>query len=225
MSREELLQKLFSLRDPVYQSFQARILPNIPAESIIGARTPELRQIAKSMDDSQYFLSALPHTYFEENQIHAFLLSEKKDFDETIQAINSFLPYIDNWSTCDQLSPKVFRKHHSELLPYIQQWLHSTDTYAIRFAIKVLMDHFLEEDFSPEHPDWVASVHSEEYYIRMVIAWYFATALAKQYDAVYPYLTGYRLEKWIHNKTIQKAVESFRISQTQKEQLKKLRIR
>lgn len=225
MSREELLQKLFSQRDPVYQSFQARILPNIPAESIIGARTPELRQIAKSMDDSQYFLSALPHTYFEENQIHAFLLSEKKDFDETIQAINSFLPYIDNWSTCDQLSPKVFRKHHSELLPYIQQWLHSTDTYAIRFAIKVLMDHFLEEDFSPEHPDWVASVHSEEYYIRMVIAWYFATALAKQYDAVYPYLTGYRLEKWIHNKTIQKAVESFRISQTQKEQLKKLRIR
>lgn len=225
MSREELLQKLFSLRDPVYQSFQTRILPNIPAESIIGTRTPELRQIAKSMDDSQYFLSALPHTYFEENQIHAFLLSEKKDFDETIQAINSFLPYIDNWSTCDQLSPKVFRKHHSELLPYIQQWLHSTDTYAIRFAIKVLMDHFLEEDFSPEHPDWVASVHSEEYYIRMVIAWYFATALAKQYDAVYPYLTGYRLEKWIHNKTIQKAVESFRISQTQKEQLKKLRIR
>lgn len=225
MNREVLIGILMQLQDLDYQAFQARLIPNIPAERIIGVRTPELRGLAKQLSDSASFLEALPHWYFEENQLHSFLLSEMKDFDSVVREVDRFLPYVDNWATCDQLSPKVFKKHRQELLPYIEKWIVSPEAYAVRFAIKMLMDHFLEDDFSVRYPEMVADIHREEYYIRMMAAWYFATALAKQYDAVLPFLTGRKLEPWIHNKAIQKAVESYRITPEQKDFLKKLRIK
>ncbi len=225
MNREALIEILMQLQDSDYQAFQARLIPNIPAERIIGVRTPELRRLAKQLPDTATFLEALPHGYFEENQLHSFLLSEMKDFDSVIQEVDRFLPYIDNWATCDQLSPKAFKKHHQELLPYIEKWIVAPETYAVRFAIKMLMDHFLEADFSVRYPEMVADVHREEYYIRMMAAWYFATALAKQYDAVLPFFTGNRLEPWTHNKAIQKAVESYRITPEQKDLLRKLRVK
>ncbi len=225
MNREVLIGILMQLQDLDYQAFQVRLIPNIPAERIIGVRTPELRRLAKQLSDSASFLEALPHWYFEENQLHSFLLSEMKDFGKVIQEVDRFLPYVDNWATCDQLSPKAFKKHHQELLPYIEKWIVTPEAYAVRFAIKMLMDHFLEDDFSVRYPEMVADIHREEYYIRMMAAWYFATALAKQYDAVLPFLTGRKLEPWIHNKAIQKAVESYRITPEQKDFLKKLRIK
>ncbi len=225
MNREALIEILMQLRDSDYQAFQARLIPNIPAERIIGVRTPELRRLAKQLPDAASFLEALPHWYFEENQLHSFLLSESKDFDSVIQKVDRFLPYIDNWATCDQLSPKAFKKHHQKLLPYIEKWIVAQEAYAVRFAIKMLMDHFLEADFSVRYPEMVADVHREEYYIRMMAAWYFATALAKQYDTVLPFFTSNRLEPWTHNKAIQKAVESYRITPEQKDFLRKLRIK
>lgn len=225
MNREVLIQTLMQLQDSDYQVFQARLIPNIPAERIIGVRTPELRKLAKQLPDAAAFLEKLPHGYFEENQLHSFLLSEGKDFDSVIQEVDRFLPYVDNWATCDQLSPKAFKKHRQALLPYIEQWMVSPEPYAVRFAIKMLMEHFLEEDFSHRYPEMVASIRREEYYIRMMAAWYFATALAKQYDAILPFLTHKKLEPWIHNKTIQKAVESYRITPEQKDFLRKLRIK
>jgi len=225
MDREVLIQTLMQLQDADYQAFQARLIPNIPAERIIGVRTPELRKLAKQLPDAASFLEALPHGYFEENQLHSFLLSEGKDFGSVIQEIDRFLPYVDNWATCDQLSPKAFKKHRQELLPYIEKWIESPEAYAVRFAIKMLMEHFLEEDFSVCYPEMVAAVRREEYYIRMMAAWYFATALAKQYDAAWPFLSNRKLEPWTHNKAIQKAIESYRITPEQKEFLKKLRIK
>jgi len=171
------------------------------------------------------FLEALPHFYFEENQLHAFLLSEMKDFAACLKAVERFLPYIDNWATCDQLSPKVFRKHRQELRDAVWRWIDSGQTYAVRFGIKMLMDHFLDGDFEPVYLEMTASVRSEEYYVRMMVAWYFATALAKQYDAALPYIENRRLDPWTHNKTIQKAVESYRIRPEQKEYLRGLKIK
>lgn len=218
-------ETLFSLQDRNYQQFQQKLIPNIAPERIIGIRTPELRKLAKQIADREAFLQALPHEYFEEDQLHAFLVSDGKNFDKTIAEVNAFLPYVDNWATCDQMTPKVFKKHRTELLPYIRRWIASGHPYTIRFAIKMLMDHFLDNDFDAEYPAMVAAVRHPDYYVRMMAAWYFATALAKQYDAVLPYITEYRLEKWIHNKTIQKAVESYRITAEQKEFLKKYRIK
>lgn len=220
---DTLQQKLQQLQDLGYQEMQIRIIPNINVQKIIGVRTPVLRQLAKSFPQSEEFLNSLPHAFFEEDQIHAFLLSSGQSFQDVVAKVDVFLPHVDNWATCDQMNPKIFRKHRAELLPYIEKWISSEHTYAIRFGIKMLMDHFLEEDFSPYYLELVASIYTEEYYVRMMIAWYFATALAKQYEAAYPYLVQHRLERWIHNKTIQKAVESFRISQEHKEQLKMLR--
>lgn len=218
----ELQQRLFSLRDEKYQAFQRKLIPNINPETIIGVRTPELRRMAKEADAS--IRENLPHSYFEENQIHAFSLEKEKDFDRAVQAVEAFLPYVDNWATCDQLRPKVFGKHREELLPHIRRWLGSDHTYTVRFGIGMLMQHYLDDGFDPDYPELVASVQSEKYYIRMMQAWYFATALAKQYEATVPYIETCRLEKWTHNKAIQKAVESYRITWEQKEILKKYRI-
>lgn len=212
---------LLALRDPAFQAFQRRLLPNLPPESILGIKTPQLRQLAKTLPED--FRRQLPHRYFEENQLHTFSLEGEKDFAVAVARVEAFLPYIDNWATCDQLRPKCFARHRQELLPYLLRWLSSEHEYTVRFAIGMLMVHFLDQDFQPECLAWVSGVEREEYYIRMMAAWYFATALARQWDAALPYLTENRLAPWVHNKTIQKAVESYRISSEQKTFLRTLR--
>ena len=226
MITEEIRARLFSLQDTAYRDFQVKLIPGMDAQKEIGVRTPELRKLAKELakrEDIREFLNDLPHQYFDENQLHAFILSGEKDFEKCMEDLERFLPYVDNWATCDQTSPKVFRKHRKELLDAIRRWIESDHPYTVRFAIKMLMEHFLDEDFDPAYPEMVAEVRSEEYYIRMMIAWYFATALAKQYEAVLPYLEQKKLDVWTHNKTIQKAVESYRITEEQKEYLKSLK--
>ena len=226
MITDEITTKLFSLQDTAYRDFQVKLIPGMDAEKEIGVRTPELRKLAKELakrEDIREFLNDLPHQYFDENQLHAFILSGEKDFEKCMEDLERFLPYVDNWATCDQMSPKVFRKNRKKLLESINRWIGSEHTYTVRFAIKMLMEHFLDEDFDPIYPEMVAEVRSEEYYIRMMIAWYFATALAKQYEAVLPYLEQKKLDAWTHNKTIQKAVESYRITEEQKIYLKSLK--
>ena len=226
MITEEIRTRLFSLQDTAYRDFQVKLIPGTDAEKEIGVRTPELRKLAKELakrEDIRDFLKDLPHEYFDENQVHAFILSEEKDFEKCMDELELFLPYVDNWATCDQMSPKVFRKNKKDLLTAIKRWIESDQTYTVRFAIKMLMEHFLDEDFDPIYPEMVAEVRSEEYYIRMMIAWYFATALAKRYDAVLPYLKQEKLDVWTHNKAIQKAVESYRITEEQKIYLKSLK--
>ena len=226
MITDEITTKLFSLQDTAYRDFQVKLIPGMDAQKEIGVRTPELRKLSKELakrEDIREFLNDLPHQYFDENQLHAFILSGEKDFEKCMEDLERFLPYVDNWATCDQTSPKVFRKHRKELLDAIRRWIESDHPYTVRFAIKMLMEHFLDEDFDPAYPEMVAEVRSEEYYIRMMIAWYFATALAKQFDAAVPYLEQGKLDVWIHNKTIQKAVESYRITEEQKIYLKSLK--
>lgn len=215
-------RRLFELQDLKYRDFQAGLIPNIEKDLFIGVRTPELRRLAKEIandEDTIAFLKDVPHKYFDENQLHAFIISLSKSFDETVKAVDDFLPYVDNWATCDQLSPRVFKKHKKELLPYIKKWIKSEGTYTVRFAIGMLMEHFLDDDFDVRYPKMVSGVKSDEYYINMMIAWYFATALAKQYDAIIPFIENECLEAWTHNKAIQKSVESRRISTIQKEYL------
>lgn len=224
---DEIRDELFSLQDIKYRDFQAKLIPTVSADSVIGVRTPELRKMAKKelkKDNIGDFLDTLPHEYFDEKQLHAFIISDIKDYDECIKRLEKFLPYIDNWATCDQLSPKVFKKHKSELLSKIREWIASKETYTVRFAIGMLMQHYLDEDFDIEYPEMVSKVRSEEYYVNMMIAWYFATALAKQYEVVLPFIEGKRLSDWTHNKAIQKSIESYRISPEQKEYLKKLKV-
>lgn len=228
MTTEEIRQRLHELQDIPYRDFQKKLIPNISLKSMIGVRTPALRKLAKELrkdPDIGEFLQELPHKFFDENQLHAFLISEIKDFNACLKQTERFLPFIDNWATCDQLSPKVFGKHRTELLISVREWIRSDQTYTVRFAIGMLMQHFLGEDFEPEYLQMAAAVRSEEYYIHMMIAWYFATALAKQYDAALPYIEQKKLETWTHNKTIQKAVESCRITPEQKEYLKSLKIK
>lgn len=215
--------KLFELQDTAYRDFQRKLIPNLDPASIIGVRTPALRQMAKALTTKD--LGTLPHRYFEENQLHAFILSREKDFAALLGELDVFLPYVDNWATCDQMTPHCFRRNRQALLPHIRRWLASNHPYTVRFGIKMLMDHFLEDDFDPAYPDWVAVIASEEYYVRMMQAWYFATALAKQFDASLPYIAEGRLERWTHNKAIQKSVESYRISMENKEILKQYRIK
>ena len=225
---QEIRDTLYSLQDEKYRDFQAGLIPSKDGMAMIGVRTPALRKYAKELakrEDISMFLDDVPHAFFEENQLHAFIISEMKDYERCIMEVNRFLPYVDNWATCDQMGPKVFRKHRMELLEQIRTWLTSQHTYTIRFGIRMLMDHFLEDAYDPEYPEMVAAVRSEEYYVRMMIAWYFATALAKQYDAVLPFIEDRKLEVWTHNKTIQKAVESYRITPEQKEYLKSLKIK
>lgn len=224
--RKEILQRLFALQDLQYRDFQAKLMPTVDKNTIIGVRTPELRKLAKELakrEDVGAFLDALPHGYYDENNLHGFILCEEKDFDRVIARLDAFLPHVDNWATCDLLSPKVFKKHKNKLLPHIRRWLASSKVYTVRFGIEMLLSYYLDEDFSPEYLNWVAVLRSEEYYINMMIAWYFATALAKQYDAALPILLEQRLAPWTHNKTIQKAIESYRITDEQKAYLRSLK--
>ena len=228
MNRDEIVTELFRMRDADYALLQAKNIPTVAADRIIGVRTPALREFAKALykdRDKEDFLSCTPHQYFDENQLHAFVISLEKDFDKCIAEVDAFLPFIDNWATCDQLSPKAFKREPEKLLQYIQSWIKSDQTYTVRFAIGMLMQHFLDERFEAGYADMVAEVRSEEYYINMMIAWYFATALAKQYERTVPYLEGRRLDGWVHNKAIQKSVESYRITDEQKAYLKTLKVR
>lgn len=224
---KNITDKLYELQDIKYKELQAKIIPNVDQNTIIGVRTPELRKYAKELikEDYKCFLKELPHKYFDENQLHAFIISEIKDYNECSNYINEFLPYVDNWATCDQMSPKVFKKHTKELIVEINKWLKSKDTYTIRFGIGMLMQYYLEDEFKIDYLDKVAKIKSDEYYINMMRAWYFATALAKQYEKTIPFIEKERLDKWTHNKTIQKAIESYRITPEQKEYLKKLKIK
>ncbi len=226
MNRDEIAAELFRMRDKDYALLQAKIIPTVAADRIIGVRTPDLRAFAKSLskdEDTDAFLSDLPHRYFDEDQLHAFIISLEKDFDKCVAEVDAFLPFIDNWATCDQLSPKVFKKEPLKLLPHIRAWIRSDKTYTVRFAVGMLMQHFLDEHFDTTYPDMVAEVRSQEYYVNMMSAWYFATALAKQYKLILPYLKENRLSPWVHNKAIQKSVESYRISDDRKAYLKTLR--
>lgn len=228
MITKEIREELLKMQDVKYRDFQSKLLPTVKAETVIGVRTPALRKYAKELvkrDDVAVFLDELPHAYFDENQLHAFILSERKDYERCVEEVGRFLPYVDNWATCDQMSPKIFKKHRKELLGQIKKWIKSEHTYVIRFGIGMLMEHFLDEDFDPAYPEMVAGIHSEEYYVNMMIAWYFATALAKQYDTILPYIEEKRLDVWTHNKAIQKAVESYRITPEQKDDLRKLKVK
>ena len=215
-------------KDEEYGDFQAKLTPGIPRDLFIGVRVPNLRKLAKSYmkdSDSQVFLEELPHKYYDENMLHGLLLSEIKDYEECVAKVDEFLPYVDNWAVCDIMSPKVFKKHKSELINTIREWSASSHTYTCRFGMEMLMSHFLDQDFLPEYLEIPASVISDEYYVNMMIAWFFATALAKQWDATIPYIEDRRLEKWVHNKTVQKSIESFRITPEQKDYLRGLKIK
>ncbi|MBQ3864930.1 MAG: DNA alkylation repair protein [Clostridia bacterium] len=224
---DQIYTDLLALQEIPYRDFQKKLIPTVEPDRILGIRTPLLRRYARELAghrEAELFLAELPHAWFEQNQLHAFLLSGMKDYSACLAGVSRFLPYIDNWATCDQLSPRVFRKHRAELLPVIREWLRNSHPYTVRFGIGMLMEHFLDEDFDPSCPEMVAGIHSSEYYVNMMIAWYFATALAKQYDAALPYLQLNRLDPWTHNKTIQKSLESFRIPPERKAELKMLRI-
>jgi len=223
-----IAKDLFKLQDKKYREMQIKIIPNIDPNSIIGVRTPELRKYAKDLFKSnnyKSFLENLPHKYFDENQLHAFIISELYDYNECITYTNKFLPYVNNWATCDQMSPKVFKKHKEELLKEIKIWIKSKKTYTIRFGIGKLMQLYLDDNFKEEYLELVSNIKSKEYYVNMMIAWYFATALAKQYDTTIKYIENNKLDKWTHNKTIQKAIESYRITSEQKEYLRSLKIK
>ena len=225
---EAICAQLFALQDLQYQAFHSRLMPTAPPETVIGVRVPALRRLARQLEgtrEAEVFLHSLPHTYYEENNLHAFLLEFIRDYPAALAATEEFLPYIDNWATCDGFCPKVFAKHKAELLEPVQRWLTSDQPYTVRYGIEMLMRYYLDEDFRPEYLALVAGVRSEEYYVNMMRAWYFATALAKQPEQTMPWLTEKRLDVWTHNKTIQKAVESYRISPEQKQVLRAMRIR
>lgn len=235
-----IIKKLFTLQDKKYRDFQATLIPTVEKKKIIGVRTPDLKILAKEiLNDKDYevFLDKIPHKYFDENQLHVFLLNEINDFDICIKKVKKFLPYIDNWATCDQLSPKCFKKNKKELLKNIKIWIKSKKAYILRFAIECLMSYFLDEDFDKKYLDLVANIKykspskkvsinidPDKYYVEMMIAWYFATAIAKQYKDTLPYIKNCKLLPWTHNKTIQKAIESFRVSDKNKDSLKKLKM-
>ena len=228
MIAEDIRKELFAHQDLKYRGFQAGLIPGKDAVTMIGVRTPELRKLAKEFskrEDIGDFLNDLPHRYFDEDQIHAFIISLEKDYVKCMEEVKAFLPYVDNWATCDQMSPKVFRKHRPALAIQIDKWLDSEHAFTVRFGIGMLMQHFLDDDFDIKYPERVAELRSEEYYVNMMIAWYFATALAKQYDAIIPYIENKRLDVWTHNKAIQKSIESYRITPEQKEYLRTLKIK
>lgn len=224
---KEMLNAIFAARDEEYADFTAKLIPNVPRESIIGVRTPQLRSIAKRFGKNagiNEFLPALPHEYHEQNLVHAYIAESIGDFDSAVKTIEAFLPYVTNWAVCDSMTPRIFAKHTGELLPIIKKWLQSAHPYTVRFGLRMLMCFYLEKEFASEINALAASVCSEEYYVNMMQAWYFATALAKQYDSTVPFVEEHRLSQWVHNKTIQKAVESFRITAEQKAHLKTLRL-
>lgn len=225
----EVREALYALGDPEYKKFHSGLIPNIAPERIIGVRTPALRKFAKEFAKSEHvaeFLQALPHASYEENNLHGFLIEGMKEYDTCIAALNAFLPWVDNWATCDMVSPKVFKKNREKLIGQIRIWMASDHTYTIRFGIGMLMRLYLDDGvFTAQYPQMVADIRSQEYYVNMMIAWYFATALAKQYETVLPYVEERRLPVWVHNKTIQKAVESSRITKEAKAYLRSLRIK
>lgn len=224
----EIQRRLFELQDLKYRDFSSKLTPTVDPETVIGVRTPGLRKLAKEYahtTEAEDFLKILPHRYFEENNLHGFLIETIRDYDTAIDALEAFLPYIDNWATCDLMSPKVFKKHLPELYEKIKVWMQSDRTYTVRFGIGMLMSHYLDDAFLPEMPKLVATIRSEEYYINMMIAWYFATALVKQPDAVMPFIEERRMEKWTHNKAIQKAIESYRIIDETKAYLRTLKVK
>ena len=221
-----LHDKLIAMKDDEYQVFQTKLVPNIPPQTIIGVRTPDLRSLAKEVfasPERDAFLSDLPHAYYEENLVHFFVLSMIKDFNACICRVEAFLPYVDCWPVSDQATPVSFRKNHEKLLPFIRKWIASEHVYTARFGMRVLMNEFLNDDFKDEYLELVANKRGDDYYLKMMAAWYFATALAKQYDATIPYFEMRRLDEWVHKKAIQKAIESYRVSDEHKEHLKSLR--
>ena len=227
----EIQKALLAKQDLKYKAFQSKLIPTIDARSIIGVRTPDVRLMAKNFADHpdlEKFLSALPHKYYDENQLQAFILSLIKDYDDCVAHIERFLPFVDNWATCDQMRPKVFAKvsNRARLLKDVERWMKSPveNVYTVRFGIETLMSFFLDDDFDPKFLKWVSKIRSGEYYLNMMVAWFFATALAKQYEATVPFIENRMLDPWTHNRTIQKAVESYRISDAQKEYLKTLKI-
>ena len=224
----ELQKRLFEMQDLGYRDFQSKLMPTVDKEKVIGIRTPQLRKFAKEFaksEEKELFLKSLPHQYYEENNLHGFLLEMEKDYDILVEKIEEFLPHVDNWATCDGMRAKVFKQHLPELFDSVEKWLKSDKTYTVRYGIGILLSFYLDESFEKKHLEMVAKIRSEEYYVNMMIAWYFATALAKQWDATIPYIENQRLDKWTHNKAIQKAIESYRITKEQKEYLRTWRIK
>ncbi len=222
----EIQKELFSLQDKEYMKFLSKLTPNVSEDTIIGVRIPEIRKLAKKLvknNEYEDFLKELPHKYYDENLLHGAIISENKDFENCIELLNSFLPFVDNWAVCDTISPKIFKKNKKELIEKIKEWSQSDKTYTCRFGVEMLMTHFLDEDFKKEYLEIVANIYSEEYYVKMVVAWFFATALAKQWDYAVIYLENNRLDVWVHNKTIQKARESLKILEDKKGYLKGLK--
>lgn len=222
----KIQEKLFELQDIEYKKFHCNLMPTVDPDTVIGVRTPELRKLGKQLakePDIKSFLEELPHKYYDENNLHGFIIETIKDYDKCVIAVDAFLPYVDNWATCDLMCPKVFEKHLPELMEKIKEWISSDKTYTIRFGIGMLMRFYLDDAFLPEYLEMASSVKSEEYYVKMMVAWYFATALSKQYEAAVIYIEQNRLDMWTHNKAIQKAVESRRITEEQKVYLKSLK--
>ena len=223
-----IVDELFKIQDKEYRELQIKTIPTLNPETVIGVRTPELRKLAKKLykeNNYEEFINDLPHKYFDENQLHAFIISEIKDYDECLNEFNKFLPYIDNWATCDQPSPKAFIKNPDKLINEIKKWIKSKETYTIRFGVSMLMRVYLDDNFKPEYLEMVSKIRSDEYYVNMMIAWFFATALAKQYDSTISYIENNKLDTWTHNKTIGKAIESYRVTNEHKDYLRSLRIK
>ena len=222
----DIIQELKKLSDEKYADFQAKLTPNVDRELFIGVRVPAVRKLAKEIyksGDYAEFLAELPHKYYDENMLHGLILSEFKNYDECVAEVDKFLPYVDNWAVCDIMSPKCFKKNKDRLIDKINEWSGSDKVYTARFGMEMLMSHYLDDDFRPEYLDIPARVHIDDYYAKMMVAWFYATALAKQWDSTIPYIKDDRLEVWTHNKTIQKARESYRITDEQKEYLKSLK--
>lgn len=225
---ERIREELFSMQDLSYREFHSRLMPDVEKDTVIGIRVPVLRKYVKELakdPEIGEFLEDLPHRYYEENNVHGFLIQQMKEYGQCMEELEKFLPYINNWATCDMTSPKVFKKHKEELLEAVRRWIVSDHVYTVRYGIGMLMQHYLDEDFREEYPQMVSEIRSEEYYVNMMIAWYFATALAKQYETIFPYIEKQKLDVWTHNKTIQKACESYRITPEQKAYLRTLKIK
>ena len=223
---EDIRKSLFAEQDIKYRNFQSKLIPTVEPECMIGVRTPKLRTLAREFgrkEDIHEFLEDLPHAYFDENQLHAFIIERTNDYDECVELVEKFLPYVDNWSTCDQMSPKIFKKHLPEIQKKAYEWIGSGHPYIVRYGVGVLMEHFLGDAFDVCQAEIAAAIRSDEYYVKMMVAWYFATALAKQYDSVLPFLLDEKLDPWTHNKAIQKAIESNRISPETKVYLRTLK--
>ena len=222
----EIRTRLFELQDPEYKKFHCALMPTVDPDRVIGVRMPKLRALAKEIvksGKSNSFIAALPHRYYEENNLHGLIISTERDFGKAITEVERLLPYVDNWATCDLLDLKIFKAHKDELYGKILEWMASDHTYTVRFGIKMLMTYFLDDTFKTDQLDLVCMIRSKEYYVNMMRAWYFATALAKQYDATLKIIEGNRLDAWTHNKAIQKAIESYRVSDEHKAHLRALR--